>query len=223
MGANRKVLEIYKNLLATYGEQGWWPTKNTYSPSFKMRMRTPTERFEICVGAILAQNTSWKNAERALDNLREADVLAAKKMERLSEKELATLIRPAGYYNLKAKKLKEFLKYSGAINRDKMLEIWGCGPETVDSILLYAYNKPVFVVDAYARRIFSRIGVCSDKISYEKLQKLFEDNLPKDAVLFNEYHALLVKQAKVHCKTKPLCRGCCLNSLCKKKDIKRIK
>ena len=216
-------MEIYKILLTTYGEQGWWPTKNIYSASFKKRKRTPTERFEICIGAILAQNTSWKNVERALGNLREADALAAKKMEMLSEKELATLIRPAGYYNLKAKKLKEFLKYSGSPNREKLLEIWGCGPETVNSILLYAYNEPVFVVDAYARRIFSRVGLCSDKISYEKLAELFMENLPRDAMLFNEYHALLVEHAKVHCKTKPLCIGCCLESLCKKKDIKRIK
>jgi len=223
MENNTEIRTIYEILLSAYGEQGWWPTKNTYSPSFKKRKRTPSERFEICVGAILAQNTSWKNAERALDNLREADVLAAKKMEKLSERELATLIRPAGYYNLKAKKLKEFLKYSGPISRDKLLEIWGCGPETVDSILLYAFNEPVFVVDAYARRIFSRVGLCSDKISYEKLQNLFIENLPEDGELFNEYHALLVEHAKVHCKTKPICTGCCLETICKKKGIKRIK
>ena len=214
-----RVMEVYRILLGAYGEQGWWPVRGTYSASFKKRRRTPAERFEICVGAILAQNTSWKNAEKALDNLREVGALKRKTMEKLGQKELATLIRPAGYYNTKAKKLKEFLKYSGRISRAGLLGIWGCGPETVDSILLYAYGKPVFVVDAYARRIFSRLGLCrleKGGNSYGKLQEYFMESVPQDPEIFNEYHALIVGHAKKHCRAKPECSGCPLKKLCKK-------
>ena len=213
-GMDRKIMEVYRLLLKEYGEQGWWPIKGVYSASFKKRKRTPAERFEISVGAILAQNTSWKNAEKALENLGNADALNREVMGKLSQKELATLIRPAGYYNLKAKKLKEFLKYSGRITREGLVGVWGCGPETVDSILLYAYGKPVFVVDAYAKRIFSRLGLCSKDIPYGKLQELFGQNLPEDAKLFNEYHALIVELAKRHCRVKPKCRGCPLGKVC---------
>jgi len=135
-----QVMKVYRLLLDAYGEQGWWPVGGTYSASFKKRKRIPTERFEICVGTILAQNTTWKNAEKALENLREADALHKERMGKLSQKELATLIRAAGYYKMKAKKLKEFLKYSGRISREGLLGVWGCGPETVDSMLLYAYG-----------------------------------------------------------------------------------
>lgn len=135
---NAILMEIYSKLLSEYGERGWWPLKGGYSPAFKRRKKTPAERFEVCVGAILTQNTAWKNVEKALSNLRGAGALSRKKMEKMGEGELAALIKPAGYYNLKARKLKEFLKYSGKIERGEMLKIWGCGPETIDSVLLYA-------------------------------------------------------------------------------------
>ena len=221
---DRKVVQAYRALLKQYGEQGWWPVGGTYSSSFKKRKRTPAERFEICVGAILAQNTAWKNAEKALGNLREANALEPGRMGKMTQKELATLIRPAGYYNMKARKLKEFLKYSGRIAREGLLGVWGCGPETVDSILLYAYGEPVFVVDAYARRIFSRLGLCAENVPYGKLQQIFQESLPEDAALYNEYHALLVEHAKKHCRPTPLCSGCPLGRMCKThKKKKRVK
>ncbi|MEM4272710.1 MAG: hypothetical protein QXH30_03905, partial [Candidatus Bilamarchaeaceae archaeon] len=186
-----------------------------YSQAFKKRRKTSAEKFEICVGAILTQNTAWKNVERALSNLRKGGALSRKRMERMKEAEIAALIKPAGYYNMKARKLKEFLKYEGTIERDEMLKIWGCGPETIDSILLYAYDKPVFVVDAYTKRIFSRVGLCRKSSGYEKVQELFHRNLEKDAELFNEYHALLVEHAKRFCRKKPECRGCPLSGICR--------
>lgn len=220
MEKNAILVEIYSRLLSEYGEQGWWPLRGRYSSSFKKRKKTPAERFEISVGAILTQNTAWKSVERALFNLRKAGALSRKKMEVVREGELAALIKPAGYYNLKAKKLKEFLKYSGPFERDPMLRIWGCGPETVDSILLYAYDEPVFVVDAYTKRIFSRIGICNEDTGYGKVQALFHENLEMDAELFNEYHALIVEHAKRHCRKTPVCDGCPIIELCKKRRVK---
>lgn len=214
------MMEIYRMLLEEYGEQGWWPINNVYSSSFKKRKRTPEERFEIEVGAILTQNTSWENAKKALDNLREAGALDREKMGGLREKELAGLIRPARYYNMKAKKLREFLKYDGPPVRERMLEVWGLGPETVDSMLLYAWGKPEFMIDAYTKRIFSRLGICPKNVEYEELKKVFEENLPGDAALYNEYHALVVKHAQEHCRVKPVCRGCPLEKMCEKIGIK---
>ena len=220
------LLEICRKLLDAYGEQGWWPVGGTYSPSFKKRKRTPEEKHEICVGAVLAQNTAWANVEKALGKLREAGALDREKMEKLGEKELAALIRPAGYYNLKAKKLKAFLKYGGRMEREALLGIWGLGPETVDSILLYAYGKPIFVVDAYTKRIAGRMGLAKEKKGggnsekeYAELQMIFREGLPEDAELFNEFHALLVKHAKEHCRVNPLCKGCPLEKGCGKRGI----
>jgi endonuclease-3 related protein len=221
MGKNAILMEIYSELLSAYGGQGWWPLKGRYSPAFKKRKKTPAEKFEICIGAILTQNTSWKNVERALSNLRGAGALSRKRMEKMKEGELAALIKPAGYYNLKAKKLKEFLKYSDPAERAEMLKIWGCGPETIDSILLYAYDEPVFVVDAYTKRIFSRVGLCIEDAEYGKVQEIFHKNLKKDAKLFNEYHALLVEHAKRFCRKTPVCVGCPIEALCKKKGIRK--
>jgi endonuclease-3 related protein len=220
MDKNEILVRTYSKLLSEYGEQGWWPLKGGYSPAFRKRRKTPAEKFEISVGAILTQNTAWKNVEKALLNLREARALNRKRMEKMTEGEVAALIKPAGYYNLKARKLKEFLKYSGPIERNSMLKIWGCGPETIDSILLYAYDRPVFVVDAYTKRIFSRVGLCAEKAEYGKVQELFHKNLEKDAEIFNEYHALLVEHAKRHCRKTPVCAGCSIIKLCKKRKAK---
>ncbi len=211
----KEVGDAYRLLLESYGGQGWWPVKDVYSASFKKRKRTPSERFEIVVGAILAQNTSWENVKKALGNLREARALGREMVGKLTPKELATLIRPAGYFNMKARKLREYLKYSGRVTREGLLEVWGLGPETVDSILLYAYGEPVFVVDAYAKRMLCRMGLCREKATYGELKSLFESSLRKDAKLFNEYHALIVEHGKRHCRAKPVCEGCPLGKLCK--------
>ena len=198
-----KLYSIYKELLRKYGKQNWWPTT------------TKNKQFEICVGAILTQNTSWKNVEKAIKNLVKNKALNKEKIKKLPAKKLAKLIRSSGYHNQKAKKLKEFVNFNKKPTRENLLEIWGLGPETVDSILLYSYNKPVFVIDAYTKRIFSRIGLCDEKTTYHELQELFHNNLPKKAKLYNEYHALIVEHAKQHCtKTKPKCGTCPLRKQC---------
>ena len=214
----QKLSFIYKRLYAYFGPQHWWPGDSA---------------FEVMVGAILTQNTNWQNVEKAINNLKKHRLLELSKLHRLPEKKLASLIRPAGYYNIKAKRLKSFLRflsenYRGSLRkmssldkqelRAKLLTVHGVGPETADSILLYAIKKPVFVVDAYTRRIFSRHGLVSDKADYHQIQKLFMQNLRNSVKLFNEYHALLVKLGKDFClKNKPKCDICPLNSL-KKED-----
>jgi endonuclease-3 related protein len=200
---------IYKKLYSYFGPQYWWPAD---SP------------FEVMVGAILTQNTNWQNVERAINNLKKKDLLEPKKLFRLSQKRLANLIKPAGYFNIKAKRLKEFLNFffkvyggnlekislqaTGAL-REQLLSTNGIGDETADSILLYALNKPVFVVDAYTKRILLRHGFIKDNSTYDEVQKLFMENLKTDIQLFNEYHALLVRLGKEYClKNKPRCEIC---------------
>lgn len=208
--------DIFNLLLKEYGEQGWWPYNFIYSKDFKIRERKEEEKFEIIIGAILTQNTAWINVEKAFKSLKEKNALSRERLTELSNEEIALLIKPSGYNNQKARKIKEFLKFDKEINRDNLLNLWGFGPETADSVLLYAFNKPVFVIDTYTKRIFSRVGLCSKDVKYEDLQKLFHDNLSKDYKLFNEYHALIVEHAKQHCKSKPECSGCCLDKICKK-------
>ncbi|MGB9761278.1 MAG: endonuclease III domain-containing protein [Caldimicrobium thiodismutans] len=208
------LLEIFERLFQHFGPQKWWPAE------------TP---FEVCVGAILTQNASWKNVEKAIANLKERGLLHPLKLYHLSLEELANLIKPSGYYNIKAKRLKNFVKflvenYEGDLEkmkeerletlREKLLQIRGLGPETVDSILLYALEKPVFVVDAYTYRILSRHNLCPEETTYEELQSFFYAHLEKDIELFKEYHALLVACGKTFCKKKePLCEGCPLSDL----------
>lgn len=200
-----KVQKVYDLLYKKYDSQHWWPVSSN------------NPEFEIIVGAILTQNTNWKNVEKSIKNLKENNMLDKNTIKRINITKLAALIRSSGYYKQKAKKLKEFVSFKGEINRENLLSIWGIGPETADSILLYAYNKPVFVVDAYTKRIFSRLGTKLD--SYNEYQKFFHKNLPKDYKLFNEYHALLVELAKKHCKTIPICDNCPLNKECKQKGL----
>ena len=203
------LLNIYDGLYKHFGPQRWWPADSA---------------FEVAVGAILTQNTSWTNVEHAIANLKKARCLSFRKMRRIDEKKLASLIRPAGYYNIKARRLKNFLKffdrnYGGSFKRMKsksvfslrreLLSVNGIGPETADSILLYALGKPIFVVDAYTRRIMSRHSLLQAKDGYETIQGIFMDNLPNNTGLFNEYHALLVRCAKELCKKKKEnCRVC---------------
>ena len=202
------LLDIYKTLYNTFGPQHWWPGE------------TP---FEISVGAILTQNTNWTNVEKAIKNLKENNVLTAGKLHKLGTKKLASLIRPSGYFNVKAVRLKAFLSYltnhhSGSMTRmkrrdpselrDELLTVNGIGPETADSILLYALDKPVFVIDAYTGRVLRRHGLASDDMTYHELQALFHEALPADVRLYNEYHALFVRLGKEYCRPKPKCKGC---------------
>jgi endonuclease-3 related protein len=194
--------------LSFFGEQGWWPAE------------TP---FEVMVGAILTQNTAWRNVEHAIENLKKEGVLSHQGLRRINERRLARLIRPAGYYNVKAKRLKGLIafldsEYGGGLRRmfseplsrlrEKFLMVKGVGPETADSILLYAGGKPIFVIDAYTKRVLSRHGMIMDGATYGEIQDLFMRSLPRDVSLYQEYHALLVRLAKTFCKTKPLCTGC---------------
>ncbi len=211
-----RLIELYRSLYEAYGPQGWWPAETS---------------FEVIVGAILTQATAWRNAKRAVENLKSAGGgdLIPHLILRLDEKKLAELIRPSGYPNLKARRLKSFVehlfkKYSGSLERmfsqdldplrDELLGIHGIGPETADTILLYAAEKPSFVVDAYTRRLLRRLGLIEDeRIEYEKLRALFMENLPRDVALYNEYHALIVRHCKEVCRKRPLCYRCPINAL----------
>lgn len=212
-GKAKRLKGFYSAMFAAFGAQGWWPGKT---------------RFEVIAGAILTQNTAWTNVEKAIANLKSRGVLSPAKLHGLKTGELAALIRPAGYFNIKAKRLKNFTDYlfkehNGSLDRllkqrrpkelrEELLKICGIGPETADSIVLYAANMPEFVVDAYTKRIFSRHSLAKEDVQYEELKSVFMENLEPDAALFNEYHALIVRTGKDFCRPKePLCAGCPLN------------
>jgi len=209
---NDALTNIYSILYRHFGPRHWWPADT---------------KFEVIIGAILTQNTAWVNVERAIENLKKEHLLSPKKLYNLDNKKLAELIRPSGYYNIKAKRVKAFLKFlfeyhNGSLKklfannlpdlRDQLLTVNGIGPETADSIILYAAGKPTFVVDAYTKRIFSRQGLISVSATYEETKKFFADNLPRSAKLFNEYHVLIVELGKNICKTKPECDVCPINA-----------
>jgi len=208
---NRTLLNIYQRLYTKYGPQHWWPAEKP---------------FEVIIGAILTQSTNWTNVEKAIKNLKQADALKPDALRKLSKDKLARLIHACGYYNVKASKLKAFMEWFGEKYHDslerlftqdvvslrqQLLDIYGIGNETADAIILYAGNKPTFVIDAYTRRIMGRMGIKPYKDSYNDWQKMFMENLPTDVKLFNEYHGLLVKLGKEVCRTHPLCHQCCLN------------
>ena len=203
---------IYRRLLTAFGPQHWWPAE------------TP---FEVMVGAILTQNAAWSNVERAIANLKRARKLNPRAILALSNPGLQRLIRPSGFFRVKAKRLRAFAdyfvtRYQGSIARmrreplarlrPELLRVHGIGPETADSILLYALNKPSFVIDAYTRRMLERHGMAARTTGYEDLRAMFEDSLPRRVQLYNEYHALFVRLAKTHCRTRPLCDGCPLSA-----------
>lgn len=207
------LMEIYELLYNHYGPQQWWPGQSCD---------------EIITGAILTQNTNWRNVEKAINNLKDADCLNVEKLHSLDVEVLAEFIRPAGYYNIKARRIKNFLdwlfcNYNGSLEsleeistdrlREELLTVKGIGKETADSILLYAFDRAVFVVDAYTWRIMNRHQLIDSDIEYEEMRSLFEYNLARDEKLFNEYHALLVRLGKEHCKTKANCSGCPLRHL----------
>lgn len=205
------IMDMYKRLFSFFGPQNWWPAE------------TP---LEVMVGAVLTQNTNWKNVEKAIENLKKEGLLSVSGLYNISEQRLAFLIKPAGYYKMKAKRLKNLVSYmmerhKGNLSnlfsldteslRKELLSIQGIGPETADSILLYAIKRPVFVVDAYTYRILKRHELIWDDTSYDELQQLFMKELPHDEALFNEFHALIVKAGKSFCKKRPLCHVCPLN------------
>ncbi len=227
------LLHIYKTLLNKFGPQGWWPVTppGHVIPVYDKGPRTNRQRLEVIFGAMLTQNTAWKNVEKAVISLNQKGLIDARKLLKLRKDYLAKLIRPSGYFNQKAIKLKEVSrhivkKYHGDMElmmerplksmRKELLEIHGIGPETADSILLYSFQKPSFVVDAYTKRIISRYGLCEKSIIYDELKALFEKSLPRDAKLYNEFHALFVRLGKDICKKKPLCEVCPLKKKCRK-------
>jgi endonuclease-3 related protein len=207
-------LQVYERLLNVFGPQQWWPGD---SP------------FEIMVGAVLVQNTAWRNVERAMENLREAGVMEPHALYALPPRELAELIRPAGYFQVKAKRLRNLLKFvidefDGSLDamfrtslptlREQLLAVHGIGPETADAILLYAGGLSTFVVDTYTHRILARHGWIDYDTDYHQIKDYFEFTLPADAQLYNEYHALLVRVGKDYCKrTGPKCDLCPLQEL----------
>jgi len=216
---SKTLTEIYQLLFDRFGSQHWWPGET---------------QFEIILGAILTQNTSWTNVEKAIANLKSADCLTPEKLHHFDVSKLTELIRPAGYYNIKAKRLKNFLNwlfrdYNGQLTnlenldtdrlRAELLAIKGIGHETADSILLYAFNRCIFVVDVYTARIAFRHRLIEPGADYEQLRELFQSNLPPDSQLFNKYHALLVKVGKEFCKPKAKCTGCPLEKLPHTLDI----
>ncbi len=211
------ISKVYDTLYAHYGPQHWWPGD------------TP---FEIMVGAVLTQNTAWTNVEKAIANLKAQDHLDPARITHASHEHLAQWLKPSGYFNIKAQRLQSFCAWymaQGGLEtlstldthtlRQALLAVHGIGPETADDILLYAFHRPVFVIDAYTRRLFSRLGLIKGDEGYESLRHTFEralgsDNSKTDTHLFNEYHALIVNHAKNICRKQPLCTRCCLADIC---------
>ncbi|MBI2672721.1 endonuclease III domain-containing protein [Candidatus Woesearchaeota archaeon] len=210
------VKNVYFKLLKEFGDLNWWPVISN------------NHKLEICLGAILTQSTNWRNVEKSILKLNDNNLIDAKKLKNIKVEELAQLIKSSGYYNQKAKKIKNFIgvlfeEFNGDLDylfslrikelRNKLLCINGIGKETADSIILYAANKPMFVIDLYTKRIFSRLG--HEEGDYDKLQLSFMKNLPFDVELFNQYHALLVELGKRYCKKDPECSNCPLLNFCR--------
>ena len=206
------IREVYQLLIADFGKQEWWPAESD---------------FEVIIGAILTQNAAWSNVEKALSALKERNLLKPEALSKVPDEELAQILRPSGYYNQKLRKIREFLKHIKAhgtlqnfLNlpmdelRSELLSIWGIGEETADDIVLYAAHKPSFVIDAYTRRIISRVGILDESRPYSEFKELFESSFKPNVDEFKEYHALLDELAKRNCKKKPLCETCPLSKLC---------
>ncbi|MGR3301301.1 MAG: endonuclease III domain-containing protein [Candidatus Scalindua sp.] len=213
MNKSKVLTEIYDSLFKSFGKQYWWPGDTD---------------FEVVIGAILTQNTNWTNVEKAIKNLKTAKVFTAKKLHEIDMKKLAELIKPSGYFNVKAKRLKNFIEwlfsnYNGSLSklfkqdyaklREELLSVNGIGKETADSIILYAAGKPTFVVDAYTKRVLVRHGLITEDYDYEAIKAVFEDNLPANVSLYNEYHALIVMVGKHYCKPKVQCEECPLENV----------
>jgi len=205
------LMRMYEKMSESFGPQHWWPAEGP---------------LEMMVGAVLTQNTSWRNVEKAIEGLKSRRMIDPEALCRVPFEELAQVIRPAGYYNIKARRLKNLAEFivqraAGDLDalfseetsalREALLGIKGVGPETADSILLYAAGRPVFVVDAYTHRILGRHGLISEEATYDETQSCFMDHLPQDAALYNEFHALIVRTAKTCCGKRPNCAACPLD------------
>ncbi len=209
-------MEIYNKLYAHFGPQQWWPGEND---------------FEVIVGAVLTQNTAWTNVEKAIANLKKDGKMELNRLLKMPDAKMARLIKPSGYFNLKTKRLKAVLNFLSSTDsgnwreflkkaplqkaRQTLLSVYGIGPETADSILLYAANRPAFVIDAYTLRFGKRMGFLTDGAGYEEARSCFMENIPKSAKLYNEYHALLVMEGKHYCKPKPACAKCPTSKMCR--------
>lgn len=207
-----ELQRLYGRLLAAYGPQHWWPADSA---------------FEVMVGSVLTQNTAWRNVERAIANLKEAGALGPAAIAALPPADLAALLRPAGYFNVKAQRLQAFCRFlreaggEGVLAalptaelRHRLLAVHGIGPETADDMLLYAFERPVFVIDAYTRRLLKRLGIAAGVEGYEVLRTGIENALGPDVRIFNELHALIVHHAKMACSARPRCGDCCLRGIC---------
>ena len=210
--SREQLVALYRGMLDAYGLQAWWPAESA---------------FEVAIGAVLTQNTNWNNVERALQRLREAGALQLEALLAMPLEQLAELVRPSGYYNIKARRLRAlctFLRENGGLQalggrpleevRKGLLSVKGVGPETADDILLYALGQPVFVIDSYTRRLLARHGLARGDEDYEELRAGFEQVLPADVELFRQYHALIVEHAKAACRKRPECKACCLRAAC---------
>lgn len=212
----RRLLAVYRRLHAAHGPQHWWPGDS---------------RFEIMVGAVLTQNTAWTNVEKAIANLKTAKALSPEVIAAAPHRRLAAWLKPSGYFNIKAQRLRALctwlIRHGGVpriarlpteVLRAELLRVHGIGPETADDILLYAFKRPVFVIDAYTRRLFERLGVIQGQEGYETLRQMFEALLPANQQLFNDFHALIVAHAKHVCRKRPVCNACQLRSICSSRD-----
>lgn len=215
------IRKIYGLLLSEYGKQGWWPVtrRKGGEPEYLGGPRDRRERFEVAVGAVLTQNTSWMNAAKAVSALSAAEMIDPERICAASQDELARLIRSSGYYNQKARRLGILARYfletgDGHADRESLLALEGIGPETADSILLYAFSRTFFVVDAYTNRLFSRLGVIRGNESYDRIRGLFEGSLERTPEIYNEYHALIIVQCKRACRRVPVCSECPISTLC---------
>lgn len=219
-GIGRPIREVFRVLLHEYGPRGWWPVTRRRGgrPEYRGGPRTSRQRFEVAVGAVLTQNTAWANAALAITALSREGLLAPAALAAAGRDRIAGLIRPSGYFNQKARRLQELAAWfeRGPVpDRGALLALRGIGPETADSILLYGFGLPFFVVDAYTRRIFSRLGLIRGTEPYERVRELFEGHLEADPALYNEYHALIVEHAKRRCGVRrPSCGGCPLGTMC---------
>ena len=214
-----RLLPVYSRLRRAYGHAGWWPARTA---------------FEVCVGAILTQNTAWSNVEKALAVLRARGLVSCSSLRRVPVSRLGALIRSSGVFRVKARRLRAFLdflhlqygdKVAGMraeeplVLRRKLLAVHGIGPETADAIALYAAGQPLFVVDAYTRRVFARLGMLAGGETYDEVQRVFMEALPRDAALYNDYHAQIVRLAKETCRVRPRCEACPLVRVCAKRGV----
>lgn len=212
---DRRFMTVYRRLLRLYGPRGWWPVTppGELAPRYTGGPASGRQRFEVAVGAVLTQNTAWANASRAIESLNRLEAMSPRAVDRLPLPRLAAAIRSAGYYNQKAERLKTLAAFFLAgtpPTREALLALRGVGPETADSIMLYAFDKPFFVVDAYTRRLFGRLGLVDETAPYEEIRLAFERNLQPRTGVYGEYHALIVEHGKRVCKKVPNCKKCLL-------------